>query len=193
MMASAAYWIGSAADQIVITPSGEAGSIGVLAVHTEFSGADAAAGIKSTIIKAGAHKAEGNDIEPLAPEAEAYMQKRVDAYYADFVKGVARNRGTKVTVARSEDWGQGRELGARDALAVGMVDRIATIEETIERMGGPAQQVQPLTAAFACSDGSHRHATSAEARDCDLEREAVERQKQAFRFRRERAERTLAL
>ncbi|MBK8434507.1 MAG: S49 family peptidase [Chloroflexi bacterium] len=44
LMASAAYWIGSAADEIVVTPSGMVGSIGVLAVHEEMSGLAGAGG-----------------------------------------------------------------------------------------------------------------------------------------------------
>ena len=45
-MASAAYWIGSAADELVVTPSGEVGSIGVFAVHEDISAALTQAGIK---------------------------------------------------------------------------------------------------------------------------------------------------
>jgi ClpP class serine protease len=38
LMASAAYYIGAAADEIVATPSSEVGSIGVYAVHEDASG-----------------------------------------------------------------------------------------------------------------------------------------------------------
>jgi ClpP class serine protease len=37
VMASAAYWIGSAASEVVISPSGEIGSLGVMAKHEEVS------------------------------------------------------------------------------------------------------------------------------------------------------------
>ncbi len=45
LAASAAYWIASAADEIVVTPSGDVGSIGVLAVHTDFSAANEKIGV----------------------------------------------------------------------------------------------------------------------------------------------------
>jgi len=39
LMASAAYWIGTAADEVVVSPSAEVGSIGVFAVHEDMSAA----------------------------------------------------------------------------------------------------------------------------------------------------------
>ena len=58
LMASAAYWVASAADEIVVTPSGEVGSIGVIAVHTEQSEAQEQAGFKTTVMTAGKYKGE---------------------------------------------------------------------------------------------------------------------------------------
>src|SRR5215831_11487320 len=37
MMASAAYWLGAQASELVVTPSGEVGSIGVFAIHNDLS------------------------------------------------------------------------------------------------------------------------------------------------------------
>jgi membrane-bound ClpP family serine protease len=37
LMASAAYWIGTAADELVVSPSGQVGSVGVYMVHDDFS------------------------------------------------------------------------------------------------------------------------------------------------------------
>ncbi|MSP50322.1 MAG: S49 family peptidase, partial [Alphaproteobacteria bacterium] len=82
LMASAAYWIGSACDELVCTPSGEVGSIGVYGVHEDWSTAYADAGIKFTLVKAGKFKAEGVDFEPLSKEAAGDMQRRVDEYYS---------------------------------------------------------------------------------------------------------------
>ena len=58
-MASAAYWLSSAADEVVATPSGEVGSIGVYTVHSDLSAAYGREGVKQTVIKAGKYKAEG--------------------------------------------------------------------------------------------------------------------------------------
>ena len=59
MSASAAYWLASAAGEVVVTPSGEVGSIGVYAMHLDESVALEAAGLKPTFISAGKFKTNG--------------------------------------------------------------------------------------------------------------------------------------
>lgn len=135
LAASAAYWIASAADQVVIMPSGEAGSIGVIAMHSDISEAESQAGINVTLIYAGRFKTEGTEHEPLGDDARGAIQARVDDYYSAFIKAVARNRGVTTKVASTE-FGQGRVMGAADAKAAGMVDRVATFEETVQRLQG---------------------------------------------------------
>ena len=130
MMASAAYFIGSAADEIISDPDSLTGSIGTIAIHMDWSGAMEAAGVKPTIIKAGKYKGEGNPYQPLSDEDKASFQEQVDAYYKAFVDAVARNRGVTAATVKS-DFGQGRVLNAQDAKAAGMVDRIATMEKVL--------------------------------------------------------------
>jgi signal peptide peptidase SppA len=141
MAASAAYWIASAADELVVTPSGEVGSIGVLAAHEDVSAAHETAGVRMTLITAGRYKAEGNPYEPLSEEARAAMQERVDEFYGMFTKAVARNRGVGVAAVR-EGYGEGRVVGARKALEAGMVDRIDTLDATIDRLAGAHRAAQ---------------------------------------------------
>lgn len=133
LAASAAYWIAASADEIVVTPSGSVGSIGVIAAHIDTSKADEQDGITRTIIAAGKHKAELEG--PLSTEAKAAIQARVDQAYAAMVKDIARGRGVTPATVR-EGYGEGRVVTAKDALAAGMVDRIATFEETVARLAG---------------------------------------------------------
>ena len=133
VMDSAAYWIGTAADEVVITPSGEVGSVGVFAVHEDFSGQLEQEGIKVTLIKEGKYKAEGNPWEPLSEEARAAIQVNVSEAYDAFITSVARNRGVKLTEVRN-GFGEGRTVGARQAVELGMADRIGTLDETVDRM-----------------------------------------------------------
>ena len=134
LAASAAYWIATAADEMVITPSGEVGSIGVFAMHQDISEMVAAQGVKVNLISAGKYKTEGNPFEPLDEEARAAIQKRVDEYYGMFVNAVARNRGAKRSDVRG-GFGEGRTVGAKEAVALGMADRVGTLAETVQRMG----------------------------------------------------------
>lgn len=133
--ASAAYWIAAQADELVVTPSGEVGSIGVWAAHEDLSRLIDAEGVTVTLISAGKYKIEGNPYEPLGEEARAAMQGRVDDYYGMFVKAVARGRGVEASAVRS-GFGEGRMVGAAQAVKLGMADRVATLDETIARLAG---------------------------------------------------------
>lgn len=141
MAASAAYAIAAQADQLIVTPSGMVGSIGVYTIHQDLSEQLAADGVKPTLISApaGGYKFEDNPFGPLTEEAQAHLQGMVDDYYATFVDDVAKGRNVSPTVVR-EHYGQGRTLQAKAALAAGMVDGIATYEQVLGRMlaGKPA-------------------------------------------------------
>lgn len=132
-MASAAYWIGTAADEVVVTPSGEVGSIGVFTMHRDVSGMQEKAGIKTTLISRGKYKVEGNPYEPLAEEARAALDERVGESYDAFIEAVARNRGVNPAAVRN-GFGEGRVVGANQALKLGMVDSVGTLDETVNRL-----------------------------------------------------------
>jgi len=133
LAASAAYWIATAADELVMTPTAEVGSIGVLAAHEDDSAFYERQGIKTTLVSAGKYKTEANPYEPLSDEARAYLQERVDEYYSMFIQTVARNRGVSVSEVRG-GFGEGRVVGAKAAKSMGMVDRVETMDETIARL-----------------------------------------------------------
>lgn len=133
LMASAAYWIGTAADEIVVTPSGEVGSIGVFAAHQDISAQLEKEGIKVSLIKAGKYKAEANPYEPLSEEARAAIQENVSDIYGSFIDAVARNRGVKPAAVRT-GFGEGRVVSAKQAIELGMADRIGTLDEVINQL-----------------------------------------------------------
>lgn len=130
--ASAAYWIATAADEMVLAPSAEVGSIGVYGVHDDLSAALEKMGVKKTIIAAGEYKAEGNPFGPLSEAAIAHRMERVNAYHDQFIRAVARNRGVTQSAVR-EGFGKGRMVMAQAAIGAGMADSIATLDETIAR------------------------------------------------------------
>jgi capsid assembly protease len=136
LMASAAYWLGSQADELVVTPSGQVGSVGVLAMHVDQSAMNEKLGIRPTVISAGKYKAEGSPDAPLSEEARDYMQARVNDYYDTFVGAVAAGRRTGREVIRS-GYGEGRVVLARQAVRQGMADRVGTLDATIERLLTP--------------------------------------------------------
>lgn len=136
MAASAAYWIAAAADEIVSAPSGISGSIGVYAIHQDFSGADEKAGIKTEIISAGEHKADAVDGAPLSDEGRDSMQSMVNHLYGMMIDDIAAGRKVPAATVRS-DFGKGLIMTAPAAKSAGMIDRVGTLDETLKRLSTP--------------------------------------------------------
>jgi ClpP class serine protease len=128
---SAAYAIASASDLLYVTRTGEAGSIGVVAVHVDESGADAKVGVSWTFLFAGEQKVDGNAHEPLSGRARSTIQADVDRLYAEFCTLVATNRGISGDAARATNAAIYRgELAVR----AGLADRVGTLDLAIAEM-----------------------------------------------------------
>ncbi|QGF21039.1 prohead protease [Pectobacterium phage MA12] len=120
---SAAYAIASAAGRVVVTPSGGAGSIGVVAMHVDYSKMMEDWGLKVTFIHAGAHKVDGNPYEELSKEVQADVQASVNKSYDMFVNAVARNRDLTTEAVKATE---ARVYRADEALSLGLIDAVAT-------------------------------------------------------------------
>lgn len=128
--ASAAYWLGSQADYNYATPGALVGSVGVYALHEDWSGKLANEGIRPTFIQAGKNKTRANPYEPLSQEDVSYLQELVDDTYQQFVADVAAGRRTSVSAVKA-NYGEGDVLIPKKAEAVGMIDGIKTLDEVI--------------------------------------------------------------
>jgi capsid assembly protease len=135
MAFSAAYAIASACDVVAVTRTAGVGSIGVISMHVDYSKAEAAAGLKVTLIHAGERKTDLNPHQPLDPTARALWQAEVDRCYALFCGTVARNRGLSVDVVRATEAGLFWGDAAVDA---GLADRVESFEETMTAIRGAA-------------------------------------------------------
>ena len=151
LAASAAYWLASQADEIVASPEALIGSIGVFTAHQDWSAMLEKAGVKTTYIHAGKFKVEANPDEPLSTEARDHLQSIVDEAYGLFVADVAKGRGVTAAQVRS-DYGQGRVLTAKDAKAVGMIDRVAGYHDTIARLTGVRAESDPSSPNASVGD-----------------------------------------
>lgn len=138
LMASAAYWLAAQAEEVVASPSADVGSVGVYAMHMDASKKMVNDGVSATVIKAGKYKAEGNPFEPLSEDARDYMQSRVDETYEAFVGALARARGLTNAQVKAQ-FGEGRVMSASRALAAGMVDRVATLDDVIAGLSNGAR------------------------------------------------------
>jgi signal peptide peptidase SppA len=134
LMGSAAYQLGSAATKIVAAPSARVGGIGTFGMHDDLSEALKTLGVKRTYISAGDGKVDGNDTEPLSDTARGRMQAAVNDAYEQFVTTVVRGRGAGTTAERvRKDW-KAHVYGATEASALGLIDEIATLDDTLSRV-----------------------------------------------------------
>lgn len=134
---SAAYALASTSDQVVVTPTGGAGSVGVYTMHVDMSKMLEDWGLDITLIHAGEHKVDGHPYAELPEDVRADMQKSVDATYNKFVESVARNRNLSVEAVKDT---QARCYSADDALALGLIDSVASPIEAIRAfLGGPSE------------------------------------------------------
>jgi capsid assembly protease len=133
VMASAAYWIGSAAEKVFISSDTTiVGSIGIVATHIDVSGREAQMGVKTTEITAGKYKRIASQYGALTPEGRADIQEKADYFYSVFVEAVAENRGVGVENVL-ERMADGKTFIGQQAIDAGLVDGVATLDELIAR------------------------------------------------------------
>lgn len=149
-MASAAYWVGSAAESIYITDgTTQVGSIGVVATHMDVSKAEEARGVKTTEVFAGKFKRINSQYGPLTDAGRATMQEQVDYTYSLFVQAVATQRGVSVDKVLN-DMADGRVFMGQQAIDAGLVDGVSTLSALVERLNqARASGATPLRAGAA--------------------------------------------
>jgi capsid assembly protease len=128
---SAAYALASAADWICLPETGGAGSVGVVALHTEISRMLANAGIGVTVFQSGDQKAERGIFAPLSDGAKGRLQGDIDAIGAMFVSRVARNRGLSEAAVRAIE---AAELLGAAAVKAGLADEVMAPQEAFDSL-----------------------------------------------------------
>jgi signal peptide peptidase SppA len=157
MAASAAYWIASAADEIILeSETAQVGSIGVYLAAFDISALLAANGVKVTEITAGEFKAAGSPLHPMTDAEKAVLQEDVNFIYTRFVNTVARNRGKAVAeVLKSAT---GTTYFGTDALTRGLADSIKPMETL---MTTPAANTNTGTQPIAATETEEYKAVKA--------------------------------
>lgn len=138
---SAGYALASQADRIILPRTGAVGSIGVVALHTDMSGALDQKGIAVTLIHAGARKVDANPWQPLPAGVRDQMQAELENLRVLFARTVADGRGDRIDVARA--------LGTEAAVIRG---EAAVFAGLADEVGDPVTAFR----AFAASAGGIR-------------------------------------
>jgi protease-4 len=128
--ASGGYYLACACDEIVAQPSTITGSIGVIMQTFEVSGTMELIGVTGDAIISGPHKDTGSPFRKMRPEERELFQGIVNDMYERFVHVVDEGR-PKLDEAKVRELADGRVYIAEQALEHGLIDRIATVRETI--------------------------------------------------------------
>ncbi|WP_421998196.1 S49 family peptidase [Roseovarius confluentis] len=131
MCASAAYWLASAAQQILIDDAALLGSIGVMAGIRDTSERDRASGVRN--IEFVSSQSPKKNPSPDSEEGSSSYQKLVDDQAAVFIAAVAKHRGITPELVAS-DYGQGGVLVGAEAVSAGMADGLGTFEDVLARL-----------------------------------------------------------
>lgn len=134
--ASAGYALASATSKILITPSGVAGSIGVVLMHLDQSRRLDEAGITPSFVYAGKKKIDGNQFQPLRENVRKDLQAEVDAIYEMFVECVAKGR-PNLSPAAIEATEAAVYIG-RAAIEAGLADQIGDLETALAELSSRA-------------------------------------------------------
>lgn len=122
--ASAAYWLASSADEVIINDTGIAGSIGAMLSFDDHTEQKEKEGIK-----------EMKYISSVSPlkNSNSELQALVDSLGQIFVENVARNRSVSVEEVLT-NYGKGGLLVGKDAVTAGLADKVGTFEEVLSSL-----------------------------------------------------------
>ena len=98
---SAGYALASQADRIILPRTGAVGSIGVVAMHSDMSGALDQKGIAVTLIHAGARKVDANPYQPLPESVRARIAGELEDLRQLFAETVAEGRAQRLDTLRA--------------------------------------------------------------------------------------------
>lgn len=147
---SAGYLLASTAERLYVPPTtGGVGSIGVYALHLDWSGLLKNEGIKPTFISAGTGKTDGNPFEPLSDRAEKSIRSEVDRLYGEFVAHVARER--KISEAAIVKLGASLFQGSKASIGAGLADRVGGLDDAWFEMAANIAEKKAKSFSMAAS------------------------------------------
>lgn len=136
MSASAAYGISCIADEIVMSSDSQVGSIGVLIQLMNNSKKLEKEGIERTFITAGKDKVPFADDGSFTEGFIERLQTQVDALYEGFTGHVATHRALDIQAVKDTE---ANVFMSEEALALGLADKVMTVEEFYDYLADVAQ------------------------------------------------------
>ena len=134
--ASGGYYVAAGADRIMANPGTATGSIGAIILFRNLEGLFGKLGIYRSAITSGKFKDAGSPDRALSEEEKGLFQRLVDDVHDQFVTAIAEGRG--LDRSRIEEVADGRLLTGRQALELGLVDKLGNFEDAVELAGSLA-------------------------------------------------------
>ncbi|MCX6581528.1 MAG: signal peptide peptidase SppA [Candidatus Aminicenantes bacterium] len=131
MAASGGYWIALASDEVWAYPATLTGSIGIFGIFPTYQ-KTMAKYLGTRVDGVGTNKLSGalRFDRAISPEVAEIIQAVVDKGYKDFITTVAGAR--KTTPEKIHEIAQGRIWSGKDALELGLVDRLGGLEDALK-------------------------------------------------------------
>lgn len=130
---SGGYYIAVGADKIIANPGTITGSIGVIMKFANAEELLHKIGLKTSVLKSGGLKDVGSLTREMTAEEKAMIQEVIDDVHAQFVEVVASNR--KIPQEKTMEIADGRIFSGRQAMELGLIDKLGNIEEAITLAG----------------------------------------------------------
>jgi len=132
--ASGGYFVASAADRIIASPTAITGSIGVIAMKFNIERLLSKIGVSEETYKSAPKKDFWSPFRPSTPEEKKIFQNIIDKLYARFVEVVWASRQKLLTEKEVRTLADGRVLVSSEALTAGLIDKVAYLDETITEL-----------------------------------------------------------
>ncbi len=139
--ASAAYWVAAQARHVTANATAQVGSIGVVAIVEDTSGAAELEGVKVHVVATGERKGDFAPGVPVTDEALAALREEVADTHEHFLAAVSRGRGMRGK--RLEAVADGRTWIASKALGLGLLDAVASEDEAFTGIVKVARSNRP--------------------------------------------------
>jgi ClpP class serine protease len=133
--ASGGYWLACAADEIHANPMSIVGSIGVVGGGFGFPDLLGRLGIERRVYTAGTNKARLDPFSPEKPDDVAFAKDLMEKLHVRFKDWVRDRRGKRLAATDDSLFDGGYMLGEQ-ALAMGLIDGLTTVDELVRDLGG---------------------------------------------------------
>ncbi len=134
LAASGGYYVASASDRIIASPTAIMGSIGVIAMKLNIEGLLSKIGVSDETYKSGEKKDFWSPFRPSTTEERKMLQDIIDRLYSRFVEVVYTSRQKLLTEQEVKALADGRIFTAGQALEAKLIDNVAYLDETIDSM-----------------------------------------------------------